>query len=302
MYDELAAAAATGPTSRRSCPNDLLVGAMIYHLLYDGAPPSSDEVQAMVDVILDGIRRREARSTSSTVSACDSATGSSPRSATPTTRARGPTLYREAVEYGVLADAGRPRLVLDERAPLRRRRLPGGPAAGPRGGRRPDRADPARDRRAAGADVRSPPPRRGRRDGRPALGRPPDPRPRHRLARRGVRGVRGRDDRARAPARGDDRRAAPGLGRRAGDRRRPHVPLPGTRAQRHPQAGPRRVAARSGSGPAPSRRSGAPGGSPTATWAAAPRPRPSPNAPPGSATRPRPSVATRRRSRSASIA
>jgi hypothetical protein len=32
---------------------------MIYHLLYDGAPPSSDDVQAMVGVILDGIRRRD---------------------------------------------------------------------------------------------------------------------------------------------------------------------------------------------------------------------------------------------------
>ena len=32
---------------------------MIYRLLYDGAPPASDEVQGMVDVILDGVRRRE---------------------------------------------------------------------------------------------------------------------------------------------------------------------------------------------------------------------------------------------------
>ncbi len=33
---------------------------MLYRLLYDGRAPSSDDVQAMVDVILAGVRRRDA--------------------------------------------------------------------------------------------------------------------------------------------------------------------------------------------------------------------------------------------------
>jgi AcrR family transcriptional regulator len=59
MYTAHAAAGGFRTDIAPELPNDLLVGAMIYHLLYDGAPPSSDEVQAMVGVILDGIRRRD---------------------------------------------------------------------------------------------------------------------------------------------------------------------------------------------------------------------------------------------------
>jgi AcrR family transcriptional regulator len=59
MYTICAAACGYRTDIAPELPNDLLVGAMIYHLLYDGAPPSSDEVQAMVGVILDGIRRRD---------------------------------------------------------------------------------------------------------------------------------------------------------------------------------------------------------------------------------------------------
>ena len=60
MYATLADAAGYRTDIAPQLPNDLLVGAMLYHLLYDGAPPSSDEVQAMVGVILDGIRCRDA--------------------------------------------------------------------------------------------------------------------------------------------------------------------------------------------------------------------------------------------------
>jgi AcrR family transcriptional regulator len=59
MYMTHAAAGGYRTDIAPELPNDLLVGAMIYRLLYDGAPPSSDQVQAMVDVILDGIRRRD---------------------------------------------------------------------------------------------------------------------------------------------------------------------------------------------------------------------------------------------------
>ena len=59
MYASHAAAGGFRTDIAPELPNDLLVGAMIYHLLYDGAPPSSSEVQAMVGVILDGIRRRD---------------------------------------------------------------------------------------------------------------------------------------------------------------------------------------------------------------------------------------------------
>ena len=53
MYTICAAACGYRTDIAPELPNDLLVGAMIYHLLYDGAPPSSDEVQAMVGVVLD---------------------------------------------------------------------------------------------------------------------------------------------------------------------------------------------------------------------------------------------------------
>jgi AcrR family transcriptional regulator len=59
MYARLADPAGYRTDIAPELPNDLLVGAMIYRLLYDGAPPPSDEVQGMVDVILDGIRRRD---------------------------------------------------------------------------------------------------------------------------------------------------------------------------------------------------------------------------------------------------
>jgi AcrR family transcriptional regulator len=59
MYARLAGPAGFRTDIPPELPNDLLVGAMIYRLLYDGAPPASDEVQGMVDVILDGVRRRE---------------------------------------------------------------------------------------------------------------------------------------------------------------------------------------------------------------------------------------------------
>ena len=59
MYARLAGPAGYRTDIAPELPNDLLVGAMIYRLLYEGAPPPSHEVQGMVDVILDGIRRRE---------------------------------------------------------------------------------------------------------------------------------------------------------------------------------------------------------------------------------------------------
>ena len=59
MYSRLAGAAGFRTDIPPELPNDLLVGGMLYRLLYDGRPPTSDEVQGMVDVILDGIRRRD---------------------------------------------------------------------------------------------------------------------------------------------------------------------------------------------------------------------------------------------------
>jgi AcrR family transcriptional regulator len=59
MYRRLAGEAGFRTDIAPELPNDLLVGAMIYRLLHDGAPPSSAEAQALLDVILDGIRRRD---------------------------------------------------------------------------------------------------------------------------------------------------------------------------------------------------------------------------------------------------
>lgn len=59
MYERLAGDAGFRTDIPPSLPNDLLVGAMLYRLLYDGRPPTRDEVQGMVDLILDGIRRRD---------------------------------------------------------------------------------------------------------------------------------------------------------------------------------------------------------------------------------------------------
>ena len=61
MYERLAGDAGFRTDVPPALPNDLLIGAMLYRLLYDGRPPASDEVQGMVDVILDGIRRRDPR-------------------------------------------------------------------------------------------------------------------------------------------------------------------------------------------------------------------------------------------------
>ena len=61
MYERLAGDAGFRTDIPPSLPNDLLVGALLYRLLYDGRPPTSAEVQGMVDVILDGVRRRDPR-------------------------------------------------------------------------------------------------------------------------------------------------------------------------------------------------------------------------------------------------
>lgn len=61
MYERLAGDAGFRTDIPPSLPNDLLIGAMLYRLLYDGRPPTSDEVHGMVDLILDGIRRRDPR-------------------------------------------------------------------------------------------------------------------------------------------------------------------------------------------------------------------------------------------------
>jgi AcrR family transcriptional regulator len=61
MFQRLAGSAGYRTDIPPELPNDLLVGAMLYRLLYDGRPPTSDEVAGMVDVILAGIRRPDAR-------------------------------------------------------------------------------------------------------------------------------------------------------------------------------------------------------------------------------------------------
>lgn len=61
MYERLAGAAGYRTDIPPELPNDLLIGAMLYRLFYDGRPPTADDVQGMVDVILDGIRRRDPR-------------------------------------------------------------------------------------------------------------------------------------------------------------------------------------------------------------------------------------------------
>ncbi len=61
MYERLAGDAGYRTDIPPELPNDLLIGAMLYRLLYDGRPPTTDDVQGMVDVILDGIRRRDPR-------------------------------------------------------------------------------------------------------------------------------------------------------------------------------------------------------------------------------------------------
>jgi AcrR family transcriptional regulator len=52
-----------GPSGLRAdidpaLPNDMLIGTLLYRLFYSGVVPSSDEAQQIVDVILDGVRRR----------------------------------------------------------------------------------------------------------------------------------------------------------------------------------------------------------------------------------------------------
>jgi AcrR family transcriptional regulator len=61
MYRELAAAGGFRTDIPAEVPNDMLVGALLYRLLYSGRAPGSEEAQAIVDVVLDGIRVREPR-------------------------------------------------------------------------------------------------------------------------------------------------------------------------------------------------------------------------------------------------
>ena len=60
MYRELAAAGGFRTDIPAELPNDILVGALLYRLLYSGRVPDADEAQAIVDVVLDGIRVRRA--------------------------------------------------------------------------------------------------------------------------------------------------------------------------------------------------------------------------------------------------
>ena len=62
MYGELAAAGGFRTDIAPSLPNDILVGALLYHLLYNGRVPDAAGAQAIVDVVLDGIRVRDSRS------------------------------------------------------------------------------------------------------------------------------------------------------------------------------------------------------------------------------------------------
>jgi AcrR family transcriptional regulator len=62
MYGELAAVGGFRTDIAPSLPNDILVGALLYHLLYNGRVPDAAGAQAIVDVVLDGIRVREAGS------------------------------------------------------------------------------------------------------------------------------------------------------------------------------------------------------------------------------------------------
>lgn len=61
MYRELAAAGGFRTDVPAELPNDILVGALLYRLLYSGRVPDADEAQAIVDVVLDGIRVRAPR-------------------------------------------------------------------------------------------------------------------------------------------------------------------------------------------------------------------------------------------------
>ena len=61
MYERLAAGAGYRTDIPPELPNDLLIGAMLYRLFYDGRPPAAADVQGMVDVILAGIRLHDPR-------------------------------------------------------------------------------------------------------------------------------------------------------------------------------------------------------------------------------------------------
>ena len=61
MYRDLAAAGGFRTDIPAEVPNDILVGALLYRLLYSGRAPGPEEAQAIVDVVLDGIRVREPR-------------------------------------------------------------------------------------------------------------------------------------------------------------------------------------------------------------------------------------------------
>ena len=62
LYAELAEASGFRTDIAPNLPNDILIGALLYHLLYHGRVPDAAEAQAIVNVVLDGIRVREARS------------------------------------------------------------------------------------------------------------------------------------------------------------------------------------------------------------------------------------------------
>ena len=93
-----------------------------------------------------------------------------------------------------------------------------------------------RTRSRPGAAARSDPLRRGRGLPRRAVERSLHRRPRARLSRHRVRGVRWPSPRARRPHRRVDRDLPPGMVRRAGGARRPFLPT--ARSRRHPVAAP----------------------------------------------------------------
>ncbi|HEY4190704.1 MAG TPA: TetR/AcrR family transcriptional regulator [Candidatus Limnocylindrales bacterium] len=59
MYRKLASAGGFRTDIEPDLPNDIAVGALLYHLLYSGRVPDAARAQAIVDVVLDGVRVRE---------------------------------------------------------------------------------------------------------------------------------------------------------------------------------------------------------------------------------------------------
>ena len=146
-------------------------------------------------------------------------------------------LYREAVDYGVLAEAAG----LDSFWTSEHHFVDDGYLSAQLPVLAAIAARTERIRLGTGvlAPCRPAAPRRGRRDRRSPVWRAADPRPRHRLARRGVRRVRRPDERARTSPGGDDRRPSPGLGRRlvTGDGDRFRYPDPGLNVTPKPVRG-----------------------------------------------------------------